>query len=67
MEKLRNWVTGTIVPITTDSNMKVTGTVIHQACMVNHLYNNATNFKKISMTAVKDPQYEEIEGRRHIV
>jgi len=59
MENLRDWVAGTIMPMFTEGNLKITGTVIHDECLVNYIYHNGHTFKKLSMEAVENPVYEE--------
>jgi len=59
MEKLRDRVAGTIMPMFTEGNLKITGTVIHDECLVNYIYANGHTFKKLSMEAIETPEYEE--------
>ena len=56
------------MPMFLKGNLKVTGTVVHDECLVNHLYNNPnTTFKKISQEAVSNPVFKEINGQINLV
>jgi hypothetical protein len=50
------------MPMFLKGNLKITGTVIHDECLVNYIYNNpTTTFIKISQEAVTNPVFKDID------
>ncbi len=47
------------MPMFLKGNPKITGTVLHDDCQVNYIYNNQqSTFKKLSQDAIKNPVFQ---------